>query len=303
LNLELEFEETEMKRFLTAALVAALTCLGATAAMAAHPASPADESQDVLQADHAFEQTFEKADRMAAGKLLDADFTWTDYSGKIATKPQVLKSLAPGAGPKPALAGSGASVKEYTYGQVAVVQVNSGTMHVLRVWVKRPAGWQALVYQEVKSLDAPPTVTPGAGKVCINPCKSVPFKPNNAAEKAVIESYMGLETSAVARNASDWSAHTATEFVAASSNSNVLLDKPTRLVGLRKEKMAGLSPTPLTTCRMFTFGDAVVMISLHKPVRGKSLHVTRVWVKRNGNWVETLSYQTSIQGGPAIASK
>jgi hypothetical protein len=252
----------------------------------------------VLQADHAFEQTFEKADRMAAGKLLDADFTWTDYSGKIATKPQVLKSLAPGAGPKPALAGSGASVKEYTYGQVAVVQVNSGTMHVLRVWVKRPAGWQALVYQEVKSLDAPPTVTPGAGKVCINPCKSVPFKPNNAAEKGVIESYMGLETSAVARNASDW-----TEFVAASSNSNVLLDKPTRLVGLRKEKMAGLSPTPLTTCRMFTFGDAVVMISLHKPVRGKSLHVTRVWVKRNGNWVETLSYQTSIQGGPAMASK
>ena len=291
-----------MKRFLTGALIAALTCLGATTAMAGHPASPANDSQDVLQADHAFVQTFEKADRMAAEKLLDANFTWTDYAGKIEAKPQVLKSLASGSGPQPAIAGGNASVKEYTYGRVAVILVNNGTMHVVRVWVKRPAGWKALVYQEVKSLDAPPTVTPGAGKVCINPCKSVPFRPKNAAEKGVIESYMGLETSAVARNASDWSSHTAAEFVAASSNSNVLLDKPTRLVGLQKEKMAGLSPTPLTTCRMYAFGDAVVMISLHKPVRGKSLHVTRVWVKRDGKWVETLSYQTSIQGGPALAS-
>jgi hypothetical protein len=39
----------------------------------------------------------------------------------------------------------------------------------------------------------------------------------------------------------------------------------------------------------------VLMTSFHRPDRGKPLHVTRIWVKRNGNWVETLSYQTSIQ--------
>jgi hypothetical protein len=38
------------------------------------------------------------------------------------------------------------------------------------------------------------------------------------------------------------------------------------------------------------------MISRHKPDRGKPLHVTRVWIKRDGKWVETLSYQTAIQG-------
>jgi len=37
------------------------------------------------------------------------------------------------------------------------------------------------------------------------------------------------------------------------------------------------------------------MTSQHTPVRGSPLHVTRIWVKRDGNWVETLSYQTSIK--------
>ncbi len=59
--------------------------------------------------------------------------------------------------------------------------------------------------------------------------------------------------------------------------------------------MAGVAPTPLSSARMFDFGDAVLMISFHKPDRGKPLHVTRIWVKRNGNWMEALSYQTSIQ--------
>jgi hypothetical protein len=46
---------------------------------------------------------------------------------------------------------------------------------------------------------------------------------------------------------------------------------------------------------MFDFGDAVLMTSDHVPDRGKPLRVTRVWVRRNGSWVEALSYQTSVQ--------
>jgi hypothetical protein len=160
-----------------------------------------------------------------------------------------------------------------------------------------------LVYQEVKSLDAPPTFAPGPGKVCENPCKSVPYQPKNEAEKAVIAAYMGLESAAMAHSASDWTTYTAEEFKAASSNSDQLLDKPTRLAGLEHEKMAGVSPTPLVSARMFDFGDAIVMISLHQPDRGKPLHVTRVWIVRGGKWVSTLSYQTSIQDAAAVASK
>jgi hypothetical protein len=262
----------------------------------------ADDTQALLQADRAFEQAFDKADKTAAAKLLDTAFTWTDSAGKISTRAQVLQSLASGSAPKLAIAGESAPVEQYTYGQVAVVQASAGKMHVLRVWVKRPAGWRTLVYQEVQSLDAPPTFTPGAGKVCENPCKSVPYRPRTPAEQAVVTSYMALETAAVAHSASDWSIHVTDEFAAASSNSDQLLDKPTRMAALDREKMGGLSPTPLVSARMFDFGDAVVMISRHKPDRGKPLHVTRVWISRDGKWLETLSYQTAIQSAPAAAS-
>jgi len=64
-------------------------------------------------------------------------------------------------------------------------------------------------------------------------------------------------------------------------------------------KMAGVAPTPLMSARMFGFGNAILMVSEHIPDRGKPLHVTRVWVKRDGNWVETLSYQTSVKAAAA----
>jgi hypothetical protein len=296
-------KEGAMKRFLTSALVIGFVCGGVVVARTGRPIAAADASQALLQADRALEQALDKADKAAVGKLLDANFTWTDSAGKTNTRAQILQSFGSGKGPKPAIGGGSAQAKEYTYGDVAVVQVNSGKMHVLRVWVKRPAGWRTLVYQEVKSLDAPPTFAPGAGKVCENPCKRVPFQPKNETEKAVIASYMGLESGAVAHSASDWGAHAAEEFAAVSSNSDQLLDKPTRIAGLEREKMAGVSPTPLVSARMFEFGDAVVMVSLHRPDRGKPLHITRVWIKRDGKWVATLSYQTAIQAAPAVASK
>jgi hypothetical protein len=285
-----------MKCRLRSALVLGIISGGAVAGFSSGATAAGDDAEALLQADHAFEQAFDKGDKTAAGKLLDVAFTWTDADGKIATRAQVLQSLGSGAGRKPALGGESSEVKEYPYGPVGVVQANGGKMHVLRVWVKRPAGWRALVYQEVKSLDAPLAVTPGAGKVCENPCKSVPYRPKTAEEKAVIASYMGLETAAVAHSAADWSEHVADEFAAASSNSDRLFDKPTRVAALEREKMGGLSPTPMVSARLFDFGEAVVMISRHKPDRGKPLHVTRVWIKRDGKWVETLSYQTAIQG-------
>jgi hypothetical protein len=89
------------------------------------------------------------------------------------------------------------------------------------------------------------------------------------------------------------------EFVAASSNSHKLYDKRSRMNDFDQSKMEGVAPTPLMAARMFDFRDAVVMTSDHKPDIGRPLHVTRLWIKRDGNWVETLSYQTAIKTGPA----
>jgi hypothetical protein len=220
---------------------------------------------------------------------------WIDASGRVEKRAQVLGSV-----PKSGLSdASGADVQRHDYGQVETVEANSGKMHVLRVWVKRPAGWRALVYQEVQSLDAPPKTTPSASQDCQNPCKSVGYTPKNETERAIITAYEGLETSAMTHNAPDWDAHTGEEFIAASSYSDRLLDKPTRLGELKRANMAGLAPTPLVSAKLFVFGDAAVLRSHHVANQAKPLEVTRVFVKRDGKWVEVVSYQTAVQGAGA----
>lgn len=245
----------------------------------------------LAQVDRQFVQAFVKSDKAALQNLLDSDFRWTNSRGKSLTKSQVLKSP-----PKPLIpTDNDAESKTYDYGQLANVQVNAGRAHVLRIWVKRTSGWKAIVYQEVLSLDAAPSFTPGAGKDCENPCKHVPFKPENEVQRRVITTYSKLETAAMAHNSAVFATVTADEFAAASSNSNKIYDKRGRMDDFDHSKMKGVAPTPLTSARMIQFGNAVLMISEHIPDRGKPLHVTRLWVKQGDGWLEALSYQTSVQ--------
>jgi hypothetical protein len=250
----------------------------------------AGQDQAMLEADRAFVEAAAKADKSALGKLLDADFTWTDSEGRTLTKAEVLQDP-----PKPAIANQNeAQLKHYDYGAIGDVQANLGRAHVLRVWAKRRGGWKAIVYQEVMSLDAPPpSVAAGAGKDCENPCKTVAYQPKNEAERQVVTAYSKLETAAMAHNSAVFGTLVGDEFVAASSNSNKLYDKRGRMEDFDHSKNGGLAPSPLVSARMFDFGDAVLMTSEHQPDRGKPLHVTRVWVKRDGSWMETLSYQTA----------
>jgi hypothetical protein len=248
----------------------------------------------MLRADRAFMEAVQHPGRTAAGRaaldrLLDSDFIWTDFEGKSQTKSEIatIPSLRINSADKP-------SIISYTYGNLGDVQENYGRLHLLRVWARRPKGWKAMVYQEVMSLEAPPSFAPGAGKDCENPCKAVPYQPKNTTEGDVISAYSKLETAAMAHNSAVFSTLVADEFVAASSNSNKLYDKIGRMNDFDHAKMAGVAPTPLISAHLFDFGDAVLMRSEHQPDRGKPLHVTRVWVKRNGSWMETLSYQTSV---------
>jgi len=288
-----------MRSLTTRAFLAALVC--ALTFSACRSASAADDAA-VRAADGKFSQAATKGDAGALGKLLDADFQWIDASGQVRSRGEVLKAVPNMLIPNPiADNASPDSIRSHTYGQIAVTETDHDRSHILLVWVMRPAGWRALVYQEVQSLDAPPKVTPSAAKECRNPCKSVDYAPKTPAERAVIESYEGLETAAMAQDAAQFDAHTAEEFIAASSNSDKLIDKPTRMAELRHATMAGLAPTPLISARLFPFGEATVMRSRHVPEHGKPLEVTRVFVMRDGRWVESLSYQTSVaSGGPAL---
>jgi hypothetical protein len=248
------------------------------------------QDANMMQADRAFVLALAKSDTSALEKLLDADFTWTTAEGRVQTNAQVLREL-----PKAAIPNANdAQSKEYTYGDIGNVQVNLGRAHVLRVWVKHYSGWKAMVYQELMSRETPPAFTPGAGKDCENPCKTIPFTPKNALERQVAIAYSKLETAAHARNSAAFGPMVGDEFVAASSNSDKLQSKRGRMEDFDRSKDGGVAPTPLLSARMFAFGDAVLMVSEHRPDRGNPLRVTRVWVKRGGSWIETLSYQTAI---------
>ncbi len=255
----------------------------------------ADAAQAVLQADRAFVQAVAKADTARLTSLLDAHFTWCDSSGKILSRDEVLRSL-----PKDSLGDeSGAELKQLTYAEVGAVMAGRDKVQVLRMWVKRPAGWRLLVYHEVHLSDHPPEAGGTGVKECENPCKAVPYQPKNEAEHDVILSWQALETGVTHHDAAAWSPHIAEEFVMLNSNNDHPFGKADRIAVLNKQEQSGVAsaPSPLVSAQMFDFKDAIVMTCLHQTHTGKHVHVSRLWIRRDGKWVMAISYQTLIQGG------
>jgi hypothetical protein len=261
-----------------------------------------DDDASLLQADGAAFNA--ESGSIKLGKsLVDADLVWTNSSGRSWNRSAILLQLAKGVQPSSEADsdffdeadGSKAITKARAYSQVGIVQEQSGKLYILRIWVKRDTGWRLLVYQAVR-IGIPPPAEPANGE-CQNPCETVPFEPRNEDERDVIHAYQAVERAVAASDSKSWGAHIADEFFAVTSNSDRPLDKATRMVGLDTQKVSGIAPFPLVSARMLQFGDAMVMISVQQPLHGLPLHVTRVWFKRNGEWVEAYSYQATIQAG------
>jgi hypothetical protein len=102
----------------------------------------------LVKADAEFVKAVTARNRAVLKNLLDTDFTWTTAGGTVQKRSDILRQL-----PKTAIADEkNAESRVFTYGSLADIQVNQGRSHLLRVWVKRAAGWKAIVYQEVMSL-------------------------------------------------------------------------------------------------------------------------------------------------------
>ncbi|HEY2108686.1 MAG TPA: nuclear transport factor 2 family protein [Candidatus Acidoferrales bacterium] len=257
----------------------------------------AENDPAILKLDSQFLKAAANGEAANVAKFLDNDFTWTDAAGTTLSATEVAHVL-----PKPALGDeSDVDVTERTYGDVSSVSASHGKIHVIRFWVKRPEGWKLLVYHEVKQLDQPSTSAGSGVKVCENPCKSVPYQPANESERAIIASWQALETGVTGHDASAWAPHIADEFVQISSNSDHPIDKHGRMETLNKQKASGVgsAPAPLVSAKMYDFGDAIIMTCLHQPYSGKPIHVSRLWIKRDGQWIMAISYQTTIQTGTA----
>jgi Domain of unknown function (DUF4440) len=257
-----------------------------------------DNNQDVLAADRALVAALAKPDNAAADKVFDADFVWTNSAGDTIGRAKVLDSL-----PKPSLGDeSGAQVSERTYGQVGAVQVASGKVHILRIWVTRPVGWRLLDYHEVtqRSGIAPP---PGPGtNDCENPCKGVPYTPKDDAERGILKSWGELESAVTSHDPKGWSPHFLDEFVLIASGGADPVTKAGRLEQLSKP---GFGPAPPQLAanpevRFIHFGDSIVMIAQANPYSGKPAQISRVWVYRDGMWRMAFSYQTTIQSAAPI---
>jgi hypothetical protein len=282
-----------MKRYVLYLLSASLLLAVIFIPAGRHKVAAAGDEQAILQADREFVRSIARDDQAALGRILDEDFTWTDAAGKTQTRSDVLKAL-----PKPALgADAGASVKQLNYGQVGAVMHDHEKLHVLHIWVQRPAGWRVLVYHEVAQLDQSASRAGTGVKDCENPCKTLPYRPRNEAERAIVASWQALEIGVTNHDSAAWSSHIADEFVMVGSSNDHVLSKADRISTLDLQKQTGVAsaPAPLVSAQMFDFGDSVVMTCLHQPYTGKQVHVSRLWIKRNSKWIMAISYQTAIQ--------
>lgn len=305
-----------MKRFITNAFVMGILCAGIAVSLHIRRVAAADskDDQSVLNADHALVGALGKADRAAAEKLLDVDFMWTNSEGETLTRAKVLGNL-----PKPPLGDeSGIQVTEYTYGQVGEVRIARGKMYILRVWVKRPAGWRILHYHEVALAEHPGASALSAND-CENPCKDVPYTPKDDAEKGIRASWAGLELALTDHDTNAWSPHFPEEYLMATSGATGPITKTDRIATISKPGsgrvtlcrplwVAGrlcesqLAAEPPT--RFFHFGDTVVIISRNKPYIGKPELSTRIWhLDHAGVWQMMESWDTEIQNAPAAVPK
>jgi hypothetical protein len=248
-------------------------------------------NDDVLRTDRALVAALATSDARAAAALLDDDFTWVDYNGRVLDKTQSLHAL-----PKPPLGGeAGLTPAIRHYGEVATAAIDRDKIFVLRVWVKRAGGWRLLAYHEV-SQNVPAAPHGPGRKQWDNPCHTLPYAPCNADERDCLASWQRLEIAVMHHEPEIWAQHVADEFmVVGAARRHSKADRKT-VIEEQKRTGANSAPAPLMSARLFGFKDAIVMACEHQPFHGKAARVSRVFVKRDGRWLMAISFQTTRQG-------
>jgi len=273
-----------MRRFVTYGLVIGVVCGAAFVALTGRSVAAADDEQMAAQADGALNEALDKADKTAVGRLLDANFEWTDAEGKTRTKAETLQAL-------PALATDTQDemeIQTHDFGQVERFVGRHQNTRFVHLWVKRADGWRAFVF-----LDTPipaegyknrPTPPRPEDKECINPCKVLPFKPANAAQQGAVDAWLATKMDEWHAVADDWPKHVNDTSLAISPT--MFMNKAERLALLVKQKEAygdGSHSPAVVSMHMYDFGNAVIMTSLHAPgTNGKSSRAVRMFVNEDG---------------------
>ena len=248
-------------------------------------------SDPILDADRALVAALARADAQASASLLDDQFNWIDGYGRVLSKDQL-------GGMKPLLGDeNGLAPIVHRYGDVVTVVVKGERQYLLRVWVKRAAGWRLLAYHEV-SQDVPVFGHGPGKKEWDNPCFTLPYEPRNEDERACLASWQALEIAVMRHLPDEWVKHVADEFSLYAATRQ--LTKADRVAVIKEQlrSNANSAPSPLVWNEMIDFPNAIVMRCEHQPFHGKATRVSRVFVKRDGQWLMAFRFQTSRQDAP-----
>lgn len=242
---------------------------------------------DVLEADRAFVVALAKGESAAATRLLDAGFVYIDAHGR--EQRHVGKPLLEDE--------SGLTPIVHRYEEAVAVVAERGKLFVLRVWLKRPAGWRCVVYHEVsQELPIPPHA--GGRRDHDNPARVIPYLPRNADERDALASWQRLEQAVIAHEAETWASHVADEFLVLGPTRRHTKADRKAVLEEQKRKDTPSAPAPLVWAKLHAVKDAIVMCCQHQPFHGKAARVSRLFIRRGGRWLMAVSFQTTEQDAP-----
>ncbi len=290
-----------MRRTFTLA-IAALYFSAALLALSTRPIAAADDAPVFRQANRNLAEALAKGDKTAVAALLDERFQWVEANGRIHTKAQVLDDLAQFA------ADNEGALDVRTVDFLGQVERELGMHHNQRfahLWVKNPAGWQAFVYLNIPipaerpDYMAPPSPPAEADKTCDNPCKTLPYKPENAAQDGAMKTWFILKNDEWHPNPEDWAAHADDNHETLTPRADIpKLQHVQELAEERKlyGENGGSGGSSVLSMRMFEFGNVVIMQAFQgrNPSAKPTSWNLRVFLNRGDGWKIALSAQTNI---------
>jgi hypothetical protein len=263
-------------------------------------AQSAEES--VAAADRALADALRTGDRTMARKLLSLQFGYTDEAGRVYSRHEFLADL------KNLSAATSGDPKLTMYGLLATVtgerkSAEGNPAFFLDIWAKQRGAWRVLARQNVvadgvASAAAAPSRDEGNAIECSNPCQTMPYRVRSPAEQEVLNAFLAIEKASIAHDAAEWSKHVADEFMLYRSG-HAPIDKAARIATIERQRQAGtpVAVGELQGVRLSVYGDAAAMIATQTvPDNSRPPYrAARVWVRRNGQWLMTMSVQTDIQ--------
>jgi hypothetical protein len=291
-----------MKNFFTRAITSRIFLGAALLIPPVISKAHADDAPNFRQAAHSLSDALAKGDKNAVAGLLDDRFVWVEANGKLHTKAQVLDDLAQFS------SDNEGALDVRTVDFLGQVQRELGMHHNQRfahLWVKNPAGWQAFVFLNIlipaerPDYMAAPNAPTDADKICDNPCKTLPYKPENAAQDGAMKTWFILKNDEWHPNPDDWAAHSDDNHETLTPRADI--PKMQHVHELAEERKlygenGGSGGSSVLSMRMFDFGNVVIMQAFQgrNPSAKPTSWNLRLFINRGDGWKIALSAQTNI---------